>query len=572
LKVYKGSTASPGIIIGEVKKFMRPNPLELVPGDCTTMDKDEEISQIENAIAKIKKRFEKMKEMRSEKELVEVLDSIAEAIAQEAIEYVSNQNICASLAVKKVYEKYAEMLKGSSSQLFSFREADIRVVAEFFLTELLGLSREKLVEDFRDKIVVSDELGISDLLEFTKLGIRGLITRYGGITSHVAIVARNNRIPYVIVQDLDIDNLKEDEYIIVDALNGVVITEPDESTLREFEKKAENYRRAMEEMLKFAHEEAYTLDKYNVKVFCNVGDLEEARLASTLGCDGIGLFRIEFLYMKNEPPEVNELREVFEKTALFFKNKPVVIRAPDIGGDKRVPYIDIKEENPFLGLRGIRLLLEYKDELFKPFIRAFLEAFKNYSNLRLLLPMVSRVSEVNETVELIDEIAKEIDVDVSKLEIGVMIEAPSSALMIDKIASTGRVRFVSYGTNDLTQYVLAVDRTNPKVGAIYDDMDPSVLRLLNISMSEARKHGLGVEVCGELASRQLAVPVLLSFGVNALSVNLSSVGLVKYTIRGIDLGEVESKILPEVLNADSSKNVREVLGKYFVSKNVVILG
>ncbi|MGC8975908.1 MAG: putative PEP-binding protein, partial [Thermoprotei archaeon] len=308
-----------------------------------------------------------------------------------------------------------------------------------------------------------------------------------------------------------------------------------------------------------------------VKVFCNVGDLEEARLASTLGCDGIGLFRIEFLYMKNEPPGVNELREVLEKTALFFKNKPVVIRAPDIGGDKQVPYLNIEEKNPFLGLRGIRLLLEYKNELFKPFIRAFLETFKNHGNLRLLLPMVSRVSEVYETVELIEEIASEVNVDASKLEIGIMIEVPSTALIVDRVAMTGRVRFVSYGTNDLTQYVLAVDRTNPKVSSIYDDMDPSVLRLLSISMNEARKHGLEVEVCGELASRQLAVPILLSFGVNALSVNLSSVGLVKYTIKGIDLREVNSKLTPEVLNANNSESVREALRKYLISKKVVIL-
>ncbi len=568
MRAFKGSVASPGIAVGRVKKITRLNPLKFVPEKCTASGKD--ISQIENAKTKVKKQLHRMKEMSGE-ELVEILESIADAIAQEAIEYMSTQNVCAPLAVKVVYEKYAEMLRSSGSQLFSFREADIRVVAELFLTELLGFSREKQLEGFRDKIVVSDELGISDLLEFIKLGIKGLITRFGGITSHVAIVARNNRIPYVIAQDLDIDSLKDDDHVVVDALNGVIIIDPDKSTLHAFEVRAENYNRAMEEMSKFAHEEAYTLDNYGVKVFCNVGDLEEARLASTLGCDGIGLFRIEFIYMKNEPPGVNELREVLEKTALFFKNKPVVIRAPDIGGDKQVPYLNFEEKNPFLGLRGIRLLLEYKNELFKPFIRAFLETFKNHGNLRLLLPMVSRVSEVNETVELIEEIASEVNVDASKLEIGIMIEVPSTALIVDRVAKTGRVRFVSYGTNDLTQYVLAVDRTNPKVSSIYDDMDPSILRLLSISMNEARKHGLEVEVCGELASRQLAVPILLSFGVNALSVNLSSVGLVKYTIKGIDLREVNSKLMPEVLNANNSESVREVLRKYLVSKKVTIL-
>jgi len=463
------------------------------------------------------------------------------------------------------------MLRSTGSQLFAFREVDLRVAAELLLKNILSESRHQLPLDLANRVIISEELGITEFFELLKLNIKGLVTKSGGVTSHVAIVARCNGIPYIIVPQLDINDITDNSQVIIDALNGLLILEPDESTLKLYGIKAENYWKTLEKIAKYAHEKAATLDGYNVKVLCNVGNLEDARIASTLGCDGIGLFRIEFLYMRDKPPTVSDLRNVFEKVASFFENKPVVVRAPDIGGDKSVSYISLKEDNPFMGLRGIRLLLEYKEDLFKPFLETFLEAFKNHNNLKLLLPMVSRVSEVLGTVELIEETAKKMNIDVSNLELGVMVEVPSTAILIDKFAETGKIRFVSYGTNDLTQYVLAVDRTNPKVGVIYDDLDPSVLRLLSFSMNKAAKSNLEIEVCGELASRQLAIPILLSLGVKGLSVNYSVVGVVKYTVRGVSLQEVKKQVLPRVLNSSNSREVREALKQYLSLKGLALL-
>lgn len=397
------------------------------------------------------------------------------------------------------------------------------------------------------------------------------MTKTGGVTSHVAIVARSNSIPYIIIPELNINDLTDDLQVVIDALNGVLILEPDDSTLKSYEVKAENYWKTLKEITRYAYEKAVTSDGYSVRVLCNIGSLEDARVASTLGCDGIGLFRIEFLYMRDKPPTVIELREVFEKTASFFENKPVIIRAPDIGADKPVPYISIKEDNPFMGLRGIRLLLEYKQDLFKPFIEAFLEAFKNHRNLKLLLPMVSRISEVVETIELLEETARRMNIDISNLELGIMVEVPATAILIDKFAELGKISFVSYGTNDLTQYVLAVDRTNPKVGTIYDDLHPSVLRLLSFSMSKAAEKNLEIEVCGELASRQLAIPILLSLGVKGLSVNYNVVGVVKYTIQGISLKEIRTQILSQILNSNSGKDVKEILRQYLSLKGLSLI-
>lgn len=571
MKIYHGLPASPGIVVARAKRYSRVDLLNLVSANCTSTNVLDEIARISHALIEARMQLESMKSIYAEKELVDALGFIIESIAQEALELVSREGVCSSLAVKKVYEKYAEMLRSAGSELFAFREADLKVAAELLLRDILGQKGSQLPMDFANKVVIGEELGITEFFELLRLNIKGLVTKTGGLTSHIAIVARSNSIPYIIIPQLNIEEIKDNAQVIIDGLNGVLILEPDDTTLKLYEEKAENYWRTLEKIKRYAYEKAVTLDGYSVKVLCNIGNMEEARVASNLGCDGVGLFRIEFLYMRDKPPTTTELREVFEKTASFFENNPVVIRAPDIGGDKPVPYISLKEDNPFMGLRGIRLLLEYKEELFKPFIEAFLEAFKNHRNLKLLLPMVSRISEVVETIELLEETARRMNIDISNLELGIMVEVPATAILIDKFAELGKISFVSYGTNDLTQYVLAVDRTNPKVGTIYDDLHPSVLRLLSFSMSKAAEKNLEIEVCGELASRQLAIPILLSLGVKGLSVNYNVVGVVKYTIQGISLKEIRTQILSQILNSNSGKDVKEILRQYLSLKGLSLI-
>lgn len=571
MKTYRGLIASPGIAIALIKKYAYIDALSKVPEICIAADPSVETSKVTHALLKVKERLASMRSPYAEQELIDALGFIAEGIVQEALSLINSDKICGSLAIKKVYEKYAEIIKTSGSQLFALREADLKTITEMLIKEILAEDKGLHI-DTTERVIVSEELGIIEFFELLRQRIKGLITKSGGVTSHIAIVARSNNVPYIIIPKLDINELKDDSHIILDAIDGIVIVEPDEVTIRSYRAKAESYRKIMEQIAKYAYEEAITSDNYTVDILCNVGNLEEARLASTLGCKGIGLFRIEFIYMRNRAPNVSELHEVFNKAASFFEGKPVVIRAPDIGGDKPVPYLVIREENPFMGLRGIRLLLEYKEELFRPFLEAFLRAYREHDNLRLLLPMVSRVSEVLETVELINEVAKKLSIDISKLKLGIMVEVPSTAILIDKFAETGNIHFISYGTNDLTQYVLAVDRTNPKVGVIYDDLDPSILRLLNISINNAVKNKLEVEVCGELASRQLAVPILLAFGVNALSVNYNVVGIIKYTVRGTSVEEVRKQLLPHILDASNSQEVKEILKQYLLSKGLTILG
>jgi len=314
---------------------------------------------------------------------------------------------------------------------------------------------------------------------------------------------------------------------------------------------------------------ATTLDNYIVDVLCNIRDLEEARVASSSGCDGVGLFRIEFLYMmKEKAPGEDALYNTFIKVAEFFRDKVVVIRAPDLGADKPLPYLILKEDNPFLGLRGIRLLLEYREEIFKPFLRAFLRALRVYENLRLLLPMVTTTREVRETVELLNTLIEELRPDdkmLSSIKIGIMVETPAAALMIDKLVETGLIKFVSYGTNDLTQYTLAVDRGNVRVSYLYDELDPALLRLLEISVSKALEKSIEVEVCGEMASKIPAIPVLLGLGIRGLSVNPTQVGLVKYVISKLSVNSVKKELLSRVLSSSNNEESRRSIREYMVS-------
>lgn len=567
----RGISVSPGVIVGYLKKYQGISPINLVPDACTTVDIDSETTRLLHVLEDVKTRIETLWKESGVEDLIPALQLIAECIISESIELVKEQKICGSLAIKRTYEKYSDLLRSTGSQLFAIREVDLKAIVELLIKGVMESIEVRSSIDYAGGIIVCNEIGITDFISLIKMGIKGLVTRKGGVTSHVAIAARANGIPYVIIPDLNLENLVDGTSIILDGLSGQMIVDPDEPTLRTFTLKAENYLRTIEKFARNASERAVTIDGRNIKVLCNVGDLEEARVASKVGCDGIGLFRIEFLYMRNRPPGIPELRDQFEKISGFLDNKPVVIRAPDIGGDKPVEYLDIREDNPFMGLRGIRLLLEYKNELFKPFLEAFLQAYKTRRNLKLLIPMVSRLTEVIETMDLIREIAGSLNIDISTLELGAMIETPSAALLVDKLAETGYIKFVSYGTNDLTQYVLAVDRTNPKVGVIYDDLDPAVLRLLYLSVNNAVKHGLEVEVCGELASKQLAIPILLGFGVNDLSINYVNLGVVKYTVRNVDVGDFTIKLLPRLLSMKNGEEVRNLVREYLSSHGVTLL-
>ena len=574
MKILKGLVASEGLTLAPATKYTPVDPLHIIPQDCKATDIALELASLENAKRKYSSDLEELRSSLPESEwsIVEAYKLIAESIAGEAAELVESEGLCATLAIKRILDNYVKLLEESRSQLFTLRERDLKGIASALIGIIYGLP-PAAPANVKGKILVALDVSPAELLRFTRAGIKGLVTREGGVTSHAAIIARNNNIPYVIVPSLEANVIEAGSTVVVDAIEGKVIVNPDPIELEGYLNKMRWYEELRETLKNSSFIKAVTLDGVEVNVMCNINNLEEARVASTSGCDGVGLFRVEYLYAAEEPPNSDSLKEVLTKLAMMFEGKPVIVRAPDLGADKPLPYLNLKESNPFLGLRGIRLLLEYRDEFFKPFIKAFLEVRRSMSNLKLMLPMISKVSEVEEAISYIEEINKSynVGVNIKSLDFGVMIETPSAALIVDKIIEEGNIKFISFGTNDLTQYLLAADRTNPRVASIYDELDPSLLRLLNLSIEKAKRYNVEVEVCGEMASRQVAIPILLSLGVDTLSVNPPVIGAVKFTVKNINIASVRETLLPKLLDSRDSSKVRGLVSSLFNKLNIPII-
>jgi phosphotransferase system enzyme I (PtsI) len=556
--VAKGIPVSEGIAISRIFKYYSRAGIE-VPQECKASEK--EVEKLSKALEEYKKYLNELLNVveESERDLLQAYILIAETFVSEARELVENSNVCGELAIKQVLDKYVELMEQSGSELFALRKSDL---ADIALALIEHLSRGRVLGDVvgvKDRIVVAEELTPTVFFRIQRAGVKGIITAKGGITSHVAILARTYGIPYVILPSLDMASIGDDVIAIVDGFDGKVVVNPSNELMEEYMKKVGILNELRDVLKKYVFEKAETLDGYEVEVLCNIGNVEEGRVASTQGCEGIGLFRVEYLYMSSKPPVEEVLVNTFTKVANFFEGKPVVIRAPDLGADKPPPFISIREDNPLLGLRGIRFLLEYRNEILKPFLRGFLKAYAQSKNLRLMIPMVIKPSEVYEFVDVMNIVAQELGIScVKDLELGIMVETPAAAVLIDKFAKIPQLRFVSFGTNDLTQYVLAVDRTNPRLVRMYNELEPSVLRVIARGVNEARKHGLKVEICGELASKPIAVPILLAFGFRSLSVNPRYIGTIKYIIKNTRVQQFE-QLLDVILNADEPSAVEELV-------------
>ncbi len=576
-KTYRGIVASPGIHIGRIVSFRKIDYISLVPDSCRVQDTAKEIDRLNEAFSKVMEDISRLIDSapESDKLLIESEKLMLESMISEARHLIESHGVCAEQAVKRIYEKYREEFSRSGSDLIEARIVDLKDLASRIIEKLMKHAAGE-EEIYRDSIVFADEVAPHDFLDMVRRGVKGLVTRRGGVTSHVAILARSYGIPYIILSDeptADLD--KRSKEAIIDAVNGVVITDPGGNTLDKYRKIAMETARMLEMFKESSRVEAYTIDNVRVVVQCNMGSLDEVRVMHEYGCDGIGLFRMEFMYVDRErPPSEDEIYSLLTKIAELSQGKEVVIRAPDIGADKPVKFIGpIKDPNPQLGVRGIRLLYRYREELLEPFLKAFIRASRR-GNLRLMIPMVSTLDEVLDFLDLYRSMlaAYTGSRDESRVpEIGIMVETPSSAVMIDALLDNAPIGFVSIGTNDLTQYMLAADRTNPELQYLYNDLDPSVLRVVRNVSRASRSRGVEVKICGELAGRSRAIPILLSLGITELSVSPAYVGKVKYIVRRLKIGEIRDRIESLVTNASSYRDIEKAIDEVIGSKELLLL-
>jgi phosphotransferase system enzyme I (PtsI) len=465
-------------------------------------------------------------------------------------------------ALYETAESYAQQLEAIDDEYLSTRALDIRDVSSRCLRNLLGITESPSAALKIPSIIVAKDLTPSDTVLLNKDFVLGFCTAEGGSTSHTAILARGLGIPAVVGAGKNIEEIQSGENLVIDGDAGVIVINPDTDALKEFRNRQEKFYKIKAEAEAITHQPAVTTDGHQVEIVANIGNLEGVQTALDAGAEGVGLLRSEFLYLERSSlPSEEEQYQKYKTIADAFGDKPVILRTLDVGGDKDIPYIDMPPEaNPFLGVRAIRLCLS-RPELFKPQLRAALRAGYG-NNLKLMFPMVATVDDVIKTREVLEECRDELrkeGYDVAEeMDIGIMIEIPSAAIMADQLSEV--VDFFSIGTNDLSQYTLAADRTNAQVAQIASGFQPAVFRLIKGVIDAAHANGKWVGLCGEMAGELLAIPILLGLGLDEFSMNPPAIPFAKQLIRAISF-EHAQQVAQTALNLRSDTEIREYIQK-----------
>ncbi|MBP7793092.1 MAG: phosphoenolpyruvate--protein phosphotransferase [Candidatus Goldbacteria bacterium] len=575
--MYKGQPASPGIIIGKafvISKALKKPQQEKIK----TANIEKEILRLKQAIEKTKQDILHIKERiisnvgNKDAEIFNayILFLKDNSFVEKIIKIIREENASSEDALHKVLEEYIKLFDNISDSYLKEKIIDIKGLFEKIINNL----SEKPVEFFPKKgkwIIIAHDLSPADTAELDKKNVLGFITETGGATSHTAIVARSLEIPAVVGLKNIMQQVKKGDLVIIDGEKGIVMVNPEPDVLETYKKERIKYLIKIKMLKKLKKLEAITLDKHKVILNSNIEFPEEALVAKENNADGIGLVRTEYIYInRTNLPTEEEQFDVYKKIAEEMSPKPVTIRTLDIGGDKFLPYFKISpEQNPFLGLRAIRLSLS-NINIFRIQIRAILRA-SAFGNVKIMFPMISTVEEFIEARNIVNEEMEElkkkkINFD-EKIKVGVMIEVPSAVIMSEELAK--RADFLSIGTNDLIQYTLAVDRGNAAVLQYYNPLNPAVLRLIKKTVESAHKNLKQVSVCGEMAGEPYLAFLLLGFGVDELSVSPSSILQVKRLIRNVYFKDA-FETAETVLKMEKADEIKEVIfskmKKYLINK------
>jgi phosphotransferase system enzyme I (PtsI) len=568
--MYNGTGASPGIALG---KALVIEHSELVIEKRNISNIEEEIQKLENAVKVSKDELTKVKE----KALVELGEHEAEIfeahllvledpeLVDSAISKIRDEKVNADYALNEIKEMFVAMFESMDNEYMRERAADIKDVTNRVLRHILGIKVVDLAGLDEEVVLIAHDLTPSDTATMNKSMVLGFLTDIGGRTSHTAIMARTLEIAAVVGLDDITKKVKDGDYIVFNGDTGEVIVNPDEETKAKYaslKEKFEEYRKSLE-LLK--GQESITTDGRHVELAGNIGSPNDVSGLIKNDAEGVGLYRTEFLYMDKEDafPNEEEQYEAYKAVLEGMNNKPIVIRTLDIGGDKELPYFEMEPEmNPFLGYRAIRLCLDRKD-IFKTQLRALYRA-SVHGKLRIMFPMISSLEELLSAKEVIKEVLAELDAEkiayANDVEVGMMIEIPSAAVISDILAK--HVDFFSIGTNDLIQYTCAVDRMNQKISHLYNQFNPAVLRLIKMVIDNAHKEGKWVGMCGESAGDQRMIPILLGFGLDEFSMSPISILPARKLINSLSYAEMQ-KFGDEVLAMGTAKEIKEYVDKTF---------
>jgi phosphotransferase system enzyme I (PtsI) len=483
-------------------------------------------------------------------------------INRQVEELVTTSNVNCEYAYKTVSETFAQMFEEMDNDYMKERAADVRDVARRIIAHILGvtLSDPNMIDE--EVIVVADDLTPSDTAQLDRSFVKGFITNIGGRTSHSAIMARSLEIPAIVGTKNILQSVKNGDIVILDGLDGVAIINPSPSEIKEYKQKNIELLQRIAVWSKLVNEKSVTIDGRQVELAANIGSPDDVESVLKNGGEGVGLYRTEFLYMNNDNlPTEDEQFIAYKMVLQSLKNKRVVIRTLDIGGDKHLDYLPMDYEmNPFLGHRALRLCLERID-LFKTQLRALLRA-GIYGDLHVMFPMVATLDEVRKAKDVLNECKEELKKENKEysdnVKVGIMVEIPAVAILADKFAK--EVDFFSIGTNDLIQYSFAADRMNQKVSYLYQPYNPSLLRLIKMVIDASHKEGIWTGMCGEMAGDQIAAPILLGLGLDEFSMSASSILQTRHLFSNLNYEEM--KLMAEkVLTFGTNDEVKSYVVK-----------
>lgn len=558
----KGIAASNGIAISKVFKLIDP---DLTVKKATISNVEEEMNLYEEAIANTIADLEKIK-IKASQSLGEEEAAVFDAhinmandpeLTSQTLDKIKSENVNAAHSFDEVSNMFIGMFESMDNEYFRERAADIKDVKKRVLAHLLGVKINDPSTIDEEVIVIAEDLTPSDTAQLDRNFVKGFATNIGGRTSHSAIMARSLEIPAVVGTKTILEDVKDGDLIILDGLEGNIIANPSEEQIAHYKEIAKQYEAQKVEWAKLKDQKTISKDGKHVELAANIGTPEDVKGVLENGGEGVGLYRTEFLYMGRDTfPTEEEQFEAYKTVLESMNNKPVVVRTLDIGGDKELPYLELpKEMNPFLGYRAIRLCLDDTD-LFRTQLRALLRA-SSYGKLRIMFPMIATLNEFRDAKALLleekEKLVAEGVVVSDDLQVGMMVEIPSAAVIADQFAK--EVDFFSIGTNDLIQYTMAADRMNEKVSYLYQPYNPSILRLVKMVIDAAHKEGKWTGMCGEMAGDQMAIPLLLGLGLDEFSMSATSILPARSLISKLSQTEMEQL----AIDALSKSTVEEVI-------------
>lgn len=563
--MYKGIAGSEGIGIGKVV-LIEEHDLTVEKKSVT--DTDAELKRLQDAIEKFvsitNEMADKMAKTVGEQD-ADILRGhiimLQDPMIEEQISALMiSEKISAEMALEQVLDQTAEMFAAVPDELIQQRATDLMDIKSRMLKILMGIEEVDISQVPENTVLVARDLTPSMTAGINPANIAGILTEVGGRTSHSAILARAMEIPAVLSIEGICGIVKNGDTVVLDGSKGEAIVNPDEATVKEFEKKFADYAAEKELLKAYKGKPSQTKDGVKVELVSNIGKPEDADKVVECDGEGIGLFRTEFLFMdRDSVPTEEEQFEAYKKVAETLKGKPVIIRTLDIGGDKAIPYLGLEtEENPFLGFRAIRFCLKRRD-IYEVQLRALLRA-SAFGDIKIMVPLVTGVDELRAVKVILEDIKRQLDKDGiaynKDVKVGVMMETPAACMMADALAK--EADFFSIGTNDLTGYTMAVDRGNAKVAYLYSTYNPAVLRAIKRIIECGKAEGIMVGMCGEAAADPKLIPLLLAFGLNEFSVSATSVLKTRKTISDCSIDECKA-LAEKVMKCVTEEEVLELL-------------